>query len=39
MVAGRPGYLTCSLTETVERWLPVTVIEPRPAETRRVLTG
>ena len=23
-----PKYLTCSLTETVERWLPVTVIMP-----------
>ena len=39
MVAGRLGYQTRSLTEMVERSLPMTVIEPFPSLTCRVLTG
>jgi hypothetical protein len=39
MTGGRPEYVACSLTATVERWLPVIVTVPTPPLTTRVLTG
>src|SRR5690349_2093260 len=39
MAGGRAENWICSVTETVERWLPVMVTAPTPLLTTRVLTG
>src|SRR6266481_8245643 len=39
MAGGRAENWTCSVTETVERWLPVMVTAPTPLPTTRLLTG